>query len=168
LKAICNTRTQISFTFPATPFGSNATEASLDSLSVTLNIDGSYTFDGAYTNRGDIPVPTIVDQAPPQDFTVAVIVAGKTGKAVSFVHNGNSISNAPQTGCSPKWHIFGSNPSIRQNWEKLVQSTKSTFRINNTVELGSVLSVLEDVIKDIAKMISAISSAVQIVASIAG
>ncbi len=86
-----NIPTQISFTFPAKYFGSGATKASLDSLSVTLNIDGSYTFDGAYTNSGDIPILT----APPQDFAVAVIVAGKTGKAVSFVHNGHSTPNAP-------------------------------------------------------------------------
>jgi hypothetical protein len=177
LKAICNTPTELSFTYPAKFFGSGGTYAYVDSLSLTLKIDGSYVFSGGYTNRGDVPGFT----APSQDFAVSLAVTGATSKTtlkgIPFVHKGSSIPSAPQNGSHVVWNTVGNNPLIKQYWSIIALHPIAWYHWDNTTNLGSLIdgigkaiSGLIDDIKNIyaeaEKIVGAAEVAVEFFATI--
>lgn len=134
-------------------FGSGATNAN-SNFSLSMSSNGTVMFSGQYNDTGSIPIFT----SPTQNWVAAVAVPAG-GRLLAF-----TISGSTPSASSTTWNVPGSNQQISLLWP-LIFGQRSTFRVSNSSDLGSILNQIEN---DLSEVVTIIGDVLPIIAAIAG
>ena len=131
---------------------------SVNSTAVTtaqgMSSNGTVMFSGQYNDTGSIPIFT----SPTQNWVAAVAVPAG-GRLLAF-----TISGSTPSASSTTWTVPGSNQQISLLWP-LILGQRSTFRVSNSSDLGSILNQIEN---DLSEVVTVIGDVLPIIAAIAG
>jgi hypothetical protein len=134
-------------------FGSGATNAN-SNFTLSMSSNGTVMFSGQYNDTGSIPIFT----SPTQNWVAAVAVPAG-GRLLAF-----TISGSTPSASSTTWTVPGSNQQISLLWP-LILGQRSTFRVSNSSDLGSILNQIEN---DLSEVVTVIGDVLPIIAAIAG
>jgi hypothetical protein len=125
--------------------GYDPIDADLQSLSLTLRQDGSYTFSSHFHNNGQLSLNT----------SVVVVVKDSENRVYTFTHEGRT-QGLGDGSRDDSWGVNGTSAEVAANWGSISRGSTAWESSSVNFDLGGFAQTLKSAVGTVAQVIAVV------------